>query len=199
MERQRDMKSFGTAIAALALTFDKEVTDVMLEAYWIGLCDLTISQVETAVSAGIRQCVFMPKPVELRRYAGEQTHEQRAIDAWNDVLKAIPLGPYKHVDFEDKFINASIRNLGGWPCFISRFDGPESEKWLRLEFLKTYGAMSSHEVSGELCLPLAGLSQQTAIGGVVQAPRPVLIGCANAARLTSSTTSQAPRLLQGVQ
>lgn len=177
MDERKDSQAFSQAIAALALSFDREASDAFFEAYWLGLSDLTIEAVQKAVALAIRQCEFMPKPVDLRRLAGEQTSEQRAIAAWADVMRAVPLGAYKHIDFADKLINATIRNLGGWPTLVGRLVDEEAEKWTRLDFLKTYSAMSASGVNGEACLPLVGLAEQTAIGGERRNPTPVRIGC----------------------
>ena len=187
-----DKKAFSEAIAALALSFDKEAGKPFFAAYWLGLSDLTIEAVQSAVALAIRQCEFMPKPVDLRRLAGEQTNDQRALAAWNDVLRAVPLGAYKHVDFADKIINAAIRNLGGWPGLLGRFDGSEGEKWARIEFLKTYEALAASGVNGDVCAALPGLAQLTSIGGQVQAPAPVRIECdAQRAKLSGSVSRPA--------
>lgn len=177
MDKKTNGAAFKEAIAALALAYGKEGTVAMFNTYWLGLSDLTLEAVQNAVATAIRTSASFPRPVDLRRLAGEQTSEQRAISAWGDVQRAVPRGAYKHIDFADRLINATIRNLGGWPTFIGRFDGDESEKWARLEFLKTYQALSSSGVNGEACLPLPGLSERTAIGGLLQAPVPLRIDC----------------------
>src|SRR5690606_23112013 len=115
--------------------------------------------------------------------------DDRAMLAWSDVQNAIPLGPYKHVDFSDKLINAAVRNLGGWPAFIGRLVDAESEKWLRLEFTKCYATLANSGVSGEMCAALPGLSQASVRGGEVVAPVAVRIAC---------TSAIAPRVLQSV-
>ncbi len=159
------------------LTEARWLSRPLYEAYWLGLSDLTLSAVEQAVAMAIRTSQQFPRPIDLRRLAGEQTHEQRAIDAWGDVLRAVPRGGWKHIDFADKLINAVIRNLGGWPSFLDRFDGSEGEKWARIEFLKTYSLMGASGVNGEAIAPLSGLSEQTSVGGKLQAPIPFLIEC----------------------
>ncbi len=172
-----DKAKFSAAITALCETFGQEATTPILHGYWLGLQDMTLEAVNVAVAKAIRSADKLPKPVELRRLAGEQTNEQRAISAWGDVLRAVALGPYKHIDFQDKHINAAVRNLGGWPTFCGRFTDEESEKWVRLEFIKAYQAFSAGGVGGEVCEPLPGLSQQAPIGGVLCAPVPRVIEC----------------------
>jgi len=175
--QQSDVPKFRSAITALCLTFNQEATEVVFDAYWIGLSDLSIEAANKAVFRAIRECESFPKPVELRRLAGELQRDARAIAAWEDVLRAVPLGSWKHIDFADLLINATIRNLGGWPNFLGRLDGAESEKWARADFLKTYQSFVSGSVSAEACAPLAGLSEATSLGGVRQPPVPVRIEC----------------------
>lgn len=172
-----DKPDFATAIGAMLETFGQETTKPILHGYWLGLQDLPLQAVQSAVAQAIVTMDRIPKPVDLRRLAGEQTGDQRAIAAWNDVLRAVPLGSYKHVDFRDCLINATIRNLGGWPSFLNRIGSAEGEKWARIEFLKTYATMAASGVSGEVCLPLPGLAEATASGGELRAPEPVRIAC----------------------
>lgn len=173
----RDKQQFALAIGAMLETFGQEATKPILHGYWMGLQDLTLEQVQAAVSRAMGTCERKPTPVELRRLVGEQTSEQRAISAWGDVLRAVPRGAYKHIDFADKLVNAAIRNLGGWPTFVGRFTDEESEKWARLEFIKAYQAFAAGGVDGEACEPLPGLAQMTSIGGNLCAPIPLRIEC----------------------
>lgn len=167
----------GMAIGALLETFGQEATDALLNGYWMGLCDLTIEVVQFAVARAIRECDKLPRPVELRRLAGEATDEQAATIAWDDVQRALPCGPYKHVDFGNRTINAVIRNLGGWPNFVGRFTDAESEKWVRHEFIRAYRNLSQSSLSEYACAPLAGLAQIGNYGNGVQSPRINLIAC----------------------
>jgi hypothetical protein len=168
---------YGVSIGALFETFGQEATEDLIRAYWIGLNDMSLEMVQFAVMRAIRECDRLPRPVELRRLAGEATDEQAATIAWDDVLRAIPCGPYKHVDFGNRTINAVVRNLGGWPNFVGRFTDAESEKWLRQEFIRAYRNLSSSSLSDEACAALAGLAQVANYGNGKQAPRINLIQC----------------------
>lgn len=172
-----DKEAFSVAIGAMCETFGVQATKPILRGYWLGLVDLSIEDVRLAVAVSLRSSTSLPKPVDLRRYVGEQTAEQRAIDAWGDALKAVAHGPYRHVDFGDRMINATIRSLGGWPSFCERFSGSDAEKWLRLDFVKTYQALAGRNVDGEACAPLPGLSQAEAVAGCMAAPAPRRIPC----------------------
>jgi hypothetical protein len=169
---------FRICIQAMFTCLGGEFSDAALLGYWIALNDMELQQVQQACHNAMRTSKFVPKPVELREAVFGRT-DDRAMLAWGDVQRAIPLGSYKHVDFEDKIINASIRNLGGWPAFMSRLTDSEAEKWTRIEFLKCYTNLYSSGVSGDMCEPLPGLSQMEASQGVLQAPVPRKVGCTN--------------------
>lgn len=176
-----DKSRFGLLLALLGETFDKDITRTRLEAYWIGLGDLPADQFETAVHAALRQCKFFPAPAELRELAGHGSGNDAAVRAFAIVLQTIPLGPYKHVCFQDGVINATIRNQGGWPMFLGRFDGGESEKWARLEFCKTYASLVRAGVNDDAARPLPGINE-AGIGadGKIGPPKVLFIKCADA-------------------
>lgn len=169
---------FALAIGAMLETFGREATKPLLHGYWIGLNDLDLNRVQTAVVLAIRECKSLPSPNELRRLVGaEFNDDERSIAAWNDALKAVPLGPYRHVDFQDKTINAVIRHLGGWVTFLDRFQDSDGEKWTRLEFIRAYKNMHHTGVTGDAIKPLPGLSQVSVVNGNVLDPIPRLIAC----------------------
>lgn len=196
-------QEFSIAIGALFESFGREATTAALHGYWMGLGDIEIHRIQHAVVEAIRTSDRLPTPVELRRLAGEKSPDAQAMAAWDDAVRAVQsLGPYKHVNFADRFINATIRNLGGWSMFISRFTDAEAEKWLRLEFIKGYRAFSSSRVAGEICEPLSGLSQaafttrrlvdettgETRLVDVLGEPEPIVVKC------STPTESNLPRM-----
>ena len=173
-----------SGLGVLFATHKTEPTEKMLEGYLVSLIDLTGDQFKKAVIRGLRECTHMPSPLELRAFAGvEVATDTKAIEAWADVQRAVPVGSYKWVDFADQRINATIRNLGGWPNFLQRLDGAENEKWARHEFLKTYAAIGDNP-SAEACRPLIGLGEKVCVGGQMRDPI-VRIQCSNPERRTA--------------
>jgi hypothetical protein len=156
----------------------------MVLGYALALSDLTDDQLQNGFVRALREVDGMPSPAKIRELAGVTVDsDTKAVDAWGDVLKAIPKGSYVWPDFGDQRINATIRNLGGWPNFLSRLDGAEGEKWARHEFLKTYAAMGD-TLSPEACRPLQGLGEKRCVGGQMRDPI-VRIECSNAERRTA--------------
>lgn len=165
------------SLRALFGAFSAEATDDLLRGYAIGVGDLDPGELQSAVVSAIRECDHLPRPVELRKLAGAHfSREAQAMAAWGDILRAVPLGAWKSVNFTDPRVNASVRVLGGWPAVVERFVGNEEEKWLRLEFIKTYLAIGN-SVGDEQCKPLMGLSQQKPRNGKLVDPEPIRVGC----------------------
>ena len=173
--QETERPKFALVIGAVFESFGQESTQARLMGYWIGLKDLPLEVLENAAGRALRECKSLPTIAELRRLAGELSAEDRAAAAWGDVLKAIPHGCYKHVDFQDKLCNAAIRMLGGWPTFVERFSSADSEKWARLDFLRVYQSLANSRVDGEACRPLAGLLEVQVRNRKLIAPVPVKI------------------------
>lgn len=175
---EEEKPEFVILVGALFESFGQESTKPRMLGYWIGLQDLTISEVKNGIKQALQSSDRLPTPVELRRLSGERTGDQKALAAWVDLQRTIPLGPYRHIDFSDGCINGVVRLLGGWPNVVSRFGSAEEEKWLRIEFCKAYQSLESSCADGEVMAPLAGLSEAQVIGGKVTKPVPQRIACA---------------------
>lgn len=165
-------------VSALASVFQREVSDVMLQGYLIGLEGLSSQEVERAVRVALRSCRFMPSPAELREWAGEAKPEDQAYQAWLVAVRAVEgCGWYRSVRFADPAIAAAIRSLGGWQRFCERCRG-EEEKWLRKEFLAAYAVFARSGVPQAEALPLVGEFEKVnrSMGWERLEDRPVLIG-----------------------
>lgn len=174
-------------VGLLCEAFGRKPTAATFEVYSIALSDLTDQQVNAAATIASGRCKFMPTPAELREFAGVVSTDDRGIIAWQAVERAIPLGPYKHVCFDDPCVNAAIRNLGGWVTFLARLTDADGEKWLRVEFLKAYAAFYRSGVGDEAGAPLPGLLECEAVDGQLCMPRPINV-------TTGLEVSTVPRL-----
>ena len=160
--QSNDLPRFVELLQALASTLGRQCDEAMLTGYELGLQDLSIQQIETAVGRAIRErkrVEGMPAPADLRELAGVASSGDRAQQAWHALLHAISAhGAYRSVDFDDPLINACVRVLGGWPPLCEM---PESRvnSFYRTDWLKTYAAFQRAGVRGDACLPLEGLSE----------------------------------------
>lgn len=148
-------------IAGLAETFGRNMSRAGLLAYAAGLKDLPVDSIKQAAASVLRNSRHMPSVAELRELAGEGSVQARAVMAWDAICDAAGrIGSYHSVDFEDAVVNATVRNLGGWPELISK-SGDDFFKWMRMEFIKTYVSLSSSiDASSEIAKPLAGLQSR---------------------------------------
>ena len=180
------------AVSVLAASFGREATELTYEAYRLGLADLTDEQVNAACGRAVRECEFMPPPAVLRKLAGCQSQADLPALAWQDFMRATTLGPYRHVDFADRAINATVRNLGGWVQMFDRLTDAESEKWLRKEFLDAYEVLARRECGGEEGAPLRGLLEveRDAKGKMVD-PTPIKIRASYSVAARIGATKQA--------
>lgn len=155
------------SVSILGELFGRNLSTGAVLAYVKGLIDLDPERLKEAFSEARRTCQFMPTVANLRILAGVETTEVRAARAWGEFEQAASIGPYKSVDFADLSINATIRNLGGWPLFLSRLANATEEKWARKEFMETY-ATYVRDVGYEAGRPLPGISQVEVTNGVTR-------------------------------
>lgn len=151
-------KQFGEELAALCAAFGRELTEPTILAYWIGLQDLPLADVQQAIHRALRECKYMPVPAEIRRLAGGISTQERAIMAWDVVRKN--LNPYESVNFDDPIVNATIRNMGGWLRLCS-METEEFNVWARKEFERIYCALTQAGISEEQGRYLVGVIEQS--------------------------------------
>lgn len=151
-------------IAALALSFGKESPTAMLLGYAMGLDDISTPDLRRAVARAMKECRFMPVPMELRELAGVPNGTQRAALAFDIFANAVSLhGGYASVSFDDPLINATVRNLGGWErcCNVGASDDvSQFDVWLRKEFERVYSGMLRSGANANLCGPLVGIANR---------------------------------------
>ncbi|GIV51589.1 MAG: hypothetical protein KatS3mg038_2110 [Candidatus Kapaibacterium sp.] len=133
----------AAAIAGLAVAFGRDPSETLISAYVWALDDLGEESIEQAVKRALKECRTMPTPAELRELAGVRRPEDQALVAWETAMRAVQrVGFYKSPDFADALINATIHNLGGWRIFVQRCDDAEDQKFLRMDFIRTYASFA---------------------------------------------------------
>lgn len=175
-----DRAAFAVLISALLETNGQEATKPRLEGYWLGLRDLSLEQLQTAVEVALKSHNRVPSPSELRVAAFGGNMDQRAVAAWGEVQRAAYVSYMADLDFEDYIINAVIRNLGGrWNFFDRLNSGADAENYLRLDFMKCYAIYASREPSDEACAPLIGMASRGRVGEIDFKPRVERIRCSD--------------------
>jgi len=170
-----DRKEFGIVIFGLASTFGRETGQAMLQGYWMGLEDLDLDDVKRGATRAMRESKFMPSVAELRELAGQILPADRAALAWEAFRKALWIhGPYASVDFDDKVINATVRNLGGWISIDDQIE-QDGDKWVRKDFERVYQGFLRTGVSASQALSLGGIHEQNNLGNGYEPEAPFLI------------------------
>ena len=147
----------GVVVGMLCEAFNRKPSVPMIEAYYIGIGDLSDEAIDAAGTAVLRgDYKFMPTPGELRGLASTNGAgvEARCDAAWMVFNRAIDAhGGARSVNFRDALINATVRLLGGWErcCTLPK---EEFEKWYRKDFFATYTRLMAsgcpQEASGYL-------------------------------------------------
>lgn len=180
MHDPNDKPQFGAILSGLFEIYEREPSEAQTQIWWYVFADVSIEDFARAVTSFIAEDrEFMPKPGQvLSRATGEISKEDEATLAWHEVVKHIPLGCYKHVQFRNLVTNAAIRaEWGSWSSLCDRFaEGESQEHWLEKQFLRAYKALKSRGVGEEEAKPLAGLSQAQVVNGELVDPIPLLIG-----------------------
>jgi hypothetical protein len=155
---------FTPLFEALCAFANREPSEALAEAYWLGCSDLDADAWRSAVARWIRDGDGrMPAPRDLRQLGGEQSQEQRALTAWATVQQAIRRhGSYRSVDFEDPAINAAIRSMGGWVALCQR-SGADFDTWAAKEFQRQHRAWSEMP-NAEMARRLSGIAESTNLG-----------------------------------
>ena len=166
-----ELAEFLKYLGALTASFGREADEATCFAYEIGLADLPLAASKSAMTRAMRECKFMPSPAELRELAGVQKPRERAVLAWEALDNAVAeQGYYRSVDFDDPFINATVRNLGGWER-VCEMEGEEYSKWFRKEFERVYAALCATGIGPEQAAPLLGhFAKQNSGNGYPVAP-----------------------------
>jgi hypothetical protein len=171
----QEIRRLTMALTALAETFREKISETTVAAYSMALDDLPIDAIEKAAKRAMREKTFFPAAHELRALAGDIPPDQRAVIAWQAVLKALRRHGYTAtVDFDDRAINAAIRTMGGWEALSDRLDTDETQ-WVRKEFEATYKVFCQRGVTAEEARPLAGFFDRTNHGNGHEVQRPVAL------------------------
>lgn len=148
----------------------------MFLGYTMALDDLPVAAIERGVRSAMRQCKFMPSAVEIRELSGELSVQSRAVLAWDALNIAMRrFGAYRTVDFADRAINATVRNLGGWER-VCEIPDDEFDTFFRKDFDRVYMSFARTGVGVDQGAPLVGILDRTnAFNGFpVGEPRRVL-------------------------
>jgi len=147
MDKKTDAPLFAKELAMLAAIFNREIDEILVDAYWRALEAHPIEKVQKAIMLAASASQYFPTPAELLRLTGELKPAERALEAWEAVRRAIGnQGVYTSVWFDDPVTNATIRSMGGWPELCRR----PGDHFTRNDFARTYEAKAHSAMRGEM-------------------------------------------------
>lgn len=164
------IQSTIAAVTMLSEYFRQPLTDSAIEAYLIGLEELTLEQVGMVTRRAIRESKFMPSAAELLAFAGKGgplVLAAEIAEAWTAARWARRVHSYTTgVDF-GPLVNAVIRSMGGWLVFCGHNDDA-LEAFERKKFEAAYAGFRARGELGALGDSLRGEFpgvERVAIGG----------------------------------
>jgi hypothetical protein len=163
---------FASAMAALAIAFNRPLNAPLLEVFRKALDGVPIADLERAVSRAIAEETFWPPPARLRQLAGIAPAAAKSAIAWAAVRRAIrEVGAYQSVTFDDPTVVKTIEAMGGWVS-LCRSDAEELSSFKAPQFQKLYSALEYDRTPAPPLLPGLHASQ---LGRDVEPPKPVLV------------------------
>lgn len=138
-------------------TFGRKPDTEILKAYALTLRGLSDAQVAAAFTAAVRKGTEHPlsagQLLALGTLGGKDAGAA-AEDAFNLLDKTMGTGEYP-LDYDDKLINAAVRELGGLQR-LAEIPIKEFQTWTRKEFVAAYKRLLENPPSDEQCKPLRG-------------------------------------------
>lgn len=109
--RTEDFERFHAVLAGMAELYNRDLSPVLLDAYWLALRDWSLTDFEQVAGHLMGTATFMPRPADFNalRKAGQET----AAEAWVRVVRQSPRWRTGEQGDEDPLIDACIRAIGG--------------------------------------------------------------------------------------
>lgn len=143
--QENDRARFGEILVGVMHYYRQQAPSVlMMEIWWNGVQDFTISEFESAMAAHIScpsKGQWVPTIAHLVEWRDGNSANEAAV-AWGVLIDAVSsIGHMNHVLFEDVKISHTVRELGGWQylCGLSH----EKTSKYRVDFDKMYRSKCS--------------------------------------------------------
>jgi hypothetical protein len=199
-EDMKDRRLFAEYMTLLGETFSREISTLLIEAYWQALKKYSDEECKLAFDMAVSNCKFFPKPVEIIDFikfgeAGGANLDDIAYVEADKVIRAVAeIGQYQSVTFDDPVTMAVIKQgWGGWIKLCELKD--EEIKWFRKDFAKIYKAYANTGIKKYGYLVGQWEFQNLEHGYPDHVPEPVLIGNEDRALIVQNKNK--PKLIKG--
>jgi hypothetical protein len=132
--QQADFARFRSVMAGLAELYQRELSNTLLDVYWLALRDWTLADFEAASAKLMQSGQFMPRPADYT--AMRKAALPTKGEAWAQVLRHCK-GGYRDGSGLTPEIDAAVRALGGYRALA--FLPLEEMHWQEKRFSEHYG------------------------------------------------------------
>jgi len=135
---QDDAPKFFENLVALGELCNRRMSEAVQVMYFEALRDIDLGNLVAAMHQAIKQCKYMPMPIELREFALGSLDEQ-ALMFWNGWRKAAKIaGATRSVVCEGRLAIAIENTFGSWPEACTLEFSPEMWASKRKEFIANF-------------------------------------------------------------
>jgi hypothetical protein len=134
--QQADFQRFHAVMHGMAKVYEREIDQLLLDAYWLALRDWTFPEFEQAAGQLMRSSRFMPRPADFN--ALRQAARPTVGEAWARVL-AHASGGYRDGSGLDPVIDRAVKTLGGYRAIA--MTQTDQLHWVEKRFAQHYGDM----------------------------------------------------------
>lgn len=106
-----DFQRFRAVMAGMAELYQRELSAVLLDAYWLTLGAWSLADFEAAAGHLMARCQFMPRPADFTDL--RQARQMTAAEAWAHTLARCSRWREGVSGDDDPAIDAAIRAVGG--------------------------------------------------------------------------------------
>ena len=167
----KNKKLFREYMVLLGEIHNRELSDLLLDAYWKILEPFSDDACKKSFDQLIAISKFFPKPPDFLEIL-RGTIQDTAVLAWEKVDSTVKShGPYVSVKFDDDVIHSCIELMGGWVALCN--EDIKNWHWKQKEFVQLYATLSKKNIHPEY---LPGIVEKENGPRGLKFPSPVLIG-----------------------
>ncbi len=150
MNDQEQRRAAASAVALLAVTFDKDMSDEQIDIYINNLCDLEADKLHQAVQIVIQEERFFPAIATIRAAANHDPDQMSAEEAWGFVCRRIQAeGRMAGTrGLTDQTVKA-IDSCGGWVT-LCESTNPIGD---RIAFVRSYASANQRAARQKVTVP----------------------------------------------
>ena len=156
----KDKKKFGNYMAMMGEVYGKDVTGILVEAYWVALNEFSDTDCEESFKTALATCKFFPRPAELIALM-----PQKKIEANKALLEADKIlthlkyyGATEYPDMADpvtKHLMTGRWNYKRWASSVL-----ENELvWWKKEFMASYEALRESDIPLQISCESGGVKK----------------------------------------